>query len=204
MEQVLFLLTTLRFLQVSILFLYLFYDPSYICIYLILELLQLLADYADTYSSNYLTIAELRAYKDFDDMDDAQVALVVEAIAIYPHLRKVYDKFSKRFQGWMLKTLADMLLFLRNESSVSITPQQEKEFHRLCDEAVQLGFDKSWVDGMRQRVIVRVPEVERALARLEELLKRHNQLTQELDEIKSEVNNLNDFVAAQKKCFDFL
>ncbi|XP_073221261.1 uncharacterized protein [Cicer arietinum] len=147
---------------------------------------------------------ELRAYKDFDDMDDAQVALVVEAIAIYPHLRKVYDKFSKRFQGWMLKTLADMLLFLRNESSVSITPQQEKDFHRLCDEAVQLGFDKSWVDGMRQRVIVRVPEVERALARLEELLKRHNQLTQELDEIKSEVNNLNDFVAAQKKCFDFL
>jgi hypothetical protein len=151
-----------------------------------------------------LTIAELRAYKDFDDVDDAQVSMLAEAMTMYPHLWKVCEKFSKRFQGWMLKTLADMLLFLRNECPVSVTPQQEKKFHRLCDEAIQLGFDRSWVDRMRQRVIVKVPEVERALARLGELLKRHDQLTRELHEIKSEVNNLNDFIASQNKCFDFL
>jgi len=42
-------------------------------------------------------------------------------------------------------------------SAVSVTPQRENEFHKLCNEAVQLGFERSWVDEMRQRVVARDP-----------------------------------------------
>ena len=144
------------------------------------------------------------AFKQFTDLDDAQIALLAEAITVYPHLWKVVDNFSLRFQAWMLKTLADMLSFLRNESLASITPQREKDFQKLCNEVVQLGFERSWVDEMRQRVMVRDPRVSHAQTRLNELLRRHDQLNQELHKIKDEIDSLNDFVDSHNKCFDFL
>ena len=117
-------------------------------------------------------IAELEAYKHFVDLDDAQIALLAEAIAVYPHLWHVCEMFTQRqrFQAYIFKILADMLLFLRNESavSVSVTPQRVKEFHGLCDEAIQLGFERSWVDKMRQRVMVWDPQVDHAHARCSE------------------------------------
>lgn len=151
-----------------------------------------------------MIIAKLGAYKRFVDLDDTQIAILAEAMAAYPHLWNVCEKFSERFRAWMLKTLADMLWFLRNESVSSVTPTREKEFHRLCDEVVQLGFDSSWVDGMRRRVVVKDPKVEQSQARINELLKRHDQLTQQLHEIKDEINSLNDSLADKKKCFDFV
>ncbi|TKY57471.1 hypothetical protein E2542_SST21919 [Spatholobus suberectus] len=116
----------------------------------------------------------LGACKHFVDLDDAQIALLGEAIAAYPHLWNAYEKFSERFHAWMLKTMADMLLFLRNESTVGVTPQREKEFHELSNEAVQLEFERSWVDKMRQLVVARDPELEgdHARERIHELLKR--------------------------------
>ena len=142
--------------------------------------------------------------KHFVDLDDAQIALLAEAMTLYPHLWNMCEKFSGRFQAWMLKTLADILLFLRNESVISVTPQRLKDFHRLCDEAAQFGFERSWIDEMRQRVMDKDPEVDSAQAQISELLQKHEQLTQELVEIKGELNRLSDFVAARKKCFDFL
>ena len=174
------------------------------CIYLTLVLFQLLGTCVDTCSSYSLIVAELGAFKHFVDLDDAQIVLLAEAITVYPHLWKVLDKFSMRFQAWMLKTLADMLFFLRNESAASVTSQREKEFQKICDEAIQLGFDKSWVDEMRQRVMVRDLRLDHAHARLNELRKRHDQLTQELHKIKDEIDNLHNFVDSQQKCFDFL
>ncbi|RZC27503.1 hypothetical protein D0Y65_005554 [Glycine soja] len=103
-----------------------------------------------------------------------------EAIAAYPYLWNACEKFSERFQAWMLKTLADMLLFLGIESTVSVTPEREKEFHKLCDEAVQLGFERLWIDEM------------------------HAHLTHELRSIQNELKSLNDFVDGQTKCFNFL
>ncbi|KAK7299870.1 hypothetical protein RJT34_10698 [Clitoria ternatea] len=151
------------------------------------------------------TGARLGAYKQFVDLDDAQIALLAEAVEAYPHLWNVCNKYSKRFQALTLKTLADMLLFLRNESAVSISPEREKDFHGLCDEAVQLGFDRSWVDQMRQRVVAaKDPKLDDAQTRISELHMRHAHLTQELQKINNELKNLQEFVDAQTKCFNFL
>ncbi|KAJ1381127.1 hypothetical protein SESBI_45409 [Sesbania bispinosa] len=109
----------------------------------------------DASGSNSLILEEFKLFKPFVKLDDAQIVVLMEAIDVYPHLWKVCKKFSARFQAWMLKTLADMLLFLRNESAISVTHEKEKKFHTLCDEAIQLGFEKSWVNEMRQRVIRR-------------------------------------------------
>ncbi|KAG4964250.1 hypothetical protein JHK82_038475 [Glycine max] len=69
----------------------------------------------------------LGAHKHFVDLDDAQIALLAEAIAAYPQL------------GMLVRS------------------SRENEFHKLCNEAVQLGFERSWVDEMRQRVVARDP-----------------------------------------------
>ncbi|WVY91191.1 hypothetical protein V8G54_036705 [Vigna mungo] len=150
------------------------------------------------------TRTRLEKYKHFVDLNDSQISLLVEAIEAYPHLWNACEKFTDRFRAWMLKTLADMLLFLRSESVGSINPHREKEFLKLCDEAVQLGFERSWVDEMRQRVLGRDPKLDHAKVRINELLKRHDHLTRELDNVKKELRSLNDFLDAQAKCFDFL
>ncbi|ESW25047.1 hypothetical protein PHAVU_003G002700 [Phaseolus vulgaris] len=108
--------------------------------------------------------ARLGAYKHFVDMDDAQIALLVEAITTYPHLWNASEKFSERFQAWRLKILADMLLFLQKESGNCVIPQKEKYFLKLCEEAVEIGFESSWVDEMRQRVMVRDPKLREEIA----------------------------------------
>ena len=170
-------------------------------IFHILFLCHLLLKLFTTYT---VTRTRLEEYKHFVDLDDSQISLLVEAITTYPHLWNACEKFRYRFQAWMLKTLADMLLFLRSESVDSVNPQKEKEFHKLCDEVIQLGFERLWVDDMRQRVVARNPKLDHAKARIGELLKTHDHLTQQLDNIKKELKSLNDFVDAQTKYFDFL
>ncbi|KOM46318.1 hypothetical protein LR48_Vigan07g002200 [Vigna angularis] len=130
------------------------------------------------------TRTRLEKYKHLVDLNDSQICLLVEAIEAYPHLWNACEKFTDRFRAWMLKTLADMLLFLRSESVGSINREREREFLKLCDEAVQLGFERSWVDEMRQRVLGRDPKLDHAKVRINELLKRHDHLTWELDNIK--------------------
>ncbi|KAG2377291.1 Disease resistance protein [Vigna angularis] len=106
----------------------------------------------------------LGAYKHFVHLDDAQISLLVEAITTYPHLWNASKKFSERFQAWRLKILADMLLFLHKESDDSVIPQREKEFDKLCEEAIEIGFESSWVEEMRQRVVGRDPKLEEDIA----------------------------------------
>ncbi|MED6137621.1 hypothetical protein PIB30_066659 [Stylosanthes scabra] len=156
-------------------------------------------------------LMKLEAFKQFADLDDAQIALLDEAIAVYPHLWKVVEDFSMRFQAWMLKTLADILFFLRNESPASITPQRKKDFQKLCNEAIQLGFDKSWIHEMCQRVMVMVKDtnnnnnkVDHAQEQLDELLKKHDHLSEQLQSIKAEIVSLSDLIASHNRCFDFL
>jgi len=67
-----------------------------------------------------------------------------------------------------------------------------------------LDLRRSWVDEMRQHVVTRDAKLDHAKARIGELFKRHDHLTQQLDNIKKELRCLNDFVDAQTKCFDFL
>ncbi|XP_052725035.1 uncharacterized protein LOC128194188 isoform X2 [Vigna angularis] len=107
----------------------------------------------------------LGAYKHFVDLDDAQISLLVEGITTYPHLWNASKKFSERFQAWRLKILADMLLFVQKESVDSIIPQSEKEFHKLCEEAIEVGFESSWVEEIRQRVVGRDPNLEEDIAK---------------------------------------
>ncbi|XP_052725044.1 uncharacterized protein LOC128194191 isoform X2 [Vigna angularis] len=107
----------------------------------------------------------LGAYKHFVDLDDAHISLLVEAITTYPHLWNASKKFSERFQAWRLKILADMLLFLQKESDDSVIPQREKEFDKLCEEAIEIGFESSWVEEMRQRVVARDPKLEEDIAK---------------------------------------
>ncbi|KOM46312.1 hypothetical protein LR48_Vigan07g001600 [Vigna angularis] len=146
----------------------------------------------------------LEECKHFADLNDSRISLLVEAISAYPHLWKACEKFSDRFQALMLKTLTDMLLFLRSESVGSVNPDKEKEFLKLCDEAVQLGFEKSWVDEMRQRVVGRDSKLDHAKTRIGDLLKRHAHLTQELNNMKIELVSLHDYFDVPTKCFDFL
>ncbi|WVY91196.1 hypothetical protein V8G54_036710 [Vigna mungo] len=153
----------------------------------------------------------LEECKHLADLDDSQISLLVEAISAYPHLWKACEKFSDRFQALMLRTLSDMLLFLRSESVGSVNPEREKEFLKLCDVAVQLGFEKSWVDEMCQRVVRRDPKFDHARARIGDLLKRHAHLTQELHNLTKELHNmkielmsLHDYFDIPSKCFDFL
>ncbi|BAT80541.1 hypothetical protein VIGAN_03013100 [Vigna angularis var. angularis] len=171
------------------------------------------------------TRTRLEKYKHLVDLNDSQICLLVEAIEAYPHLWNACEKFTDRFRAWMLKTLADMLLFLRSESVGSINREREREFLKLCDEAVQLGFERSWVDEMRQRVLGRDPKLDHAKVRInellkshddlieeldsiktpiDELLKRHDHLTQELHNMKKQLISLNNFFDAPTKCFDFL
>ncbi|KAK7299885.1 hypothetical protein RJT34_10713 [Clitoria ternatea] len=49
------------------------------------------------------TGARLGAYKQFVDLNDAQIALLAEAIEAYPHLWNVCNKYSERFQAWTVK-----------------------------------------------------------------------------------------------------
>jgi len=170
-------------------------------IFHILFLCHLLLKLFTTYT---VTRTRLKEYKHFVDLDDSQISLLVEAITTYPHLWNACEKFRDRFKAWMLKALADMLLFLRSESVYSVNPQKEKEFHKLCDEVIQLGFERLWVDDMRQRVVARNPKLDHAKARIDELLKTHDHLTHQLHNIKKELRSLNDFVDAQTKYFDFL
>ncbi|XP_047182727.1 uncharacterized protein LOC124848943 [Vigna umbellata] len=107
----------------------------------------------------------LGAYKHFVDLDDAHISLLVEAITTYPHLWNASKKFSERFQAWRLKILADMLLFLQKESDDSVIPQREKEFGKLCEEAIEIGFESSWVEEMRQRVVARDPKLGEDIAK---------------------------------------
>ncbi|XP_022633301.1 uncharacterized protein LOC106753628 isoform X2 [Vigna radiata var. radiata] len=114
----------------------------------------------DVFPNNNIDISSdirtrLGAYKHFVDLDDAQISLLVEAITTYPHLWNAPKKFSERFQAWRFKILADMLLFLQKESVHSVIPQRQKEFDRLCEEAIEIGFESSWVEEMRQRVVAR-------------------------------------------------
>ena len=44
----------------------------------------------------------LEAYRQFVDLDDAQIVLLVEAITTYPHLWNACEKFSEHFQAWRL------------------------------------------------------------------------------------------------------
>ncbi|KAL9298130.1 hypothetical protein ACSQ67_024026 [Phaseolus vulgaris] len=81
------------------------------------------------------------AYRQFVDPDDAQIDLLVEAITTYPHLWNACEKFSEHFQAW-----------------------REKEFHKLCNEAVEIGFESSWVDDMRQHVLTRDPKSREEIA----------------------------------------
>jgi len=121
----------------------------------------------------------LGTYKHFVDLDDAQIALLVEAITTYPHLWNACEKFSDRFQAWRLKILADILLFLQKESVDNVTPQREKEFHKLCEEAVEIGFESSLIDEMRQHVLTRDPKLREDIAerQMDENPKRYDHLT---------------------------
>ncbi|XP_052725042.1 uncharacterized protein LOC108319664 [Vigna angularis] len=58
-----------------------------------------------------------------------------------------------------------MLSFLQKESGDSIIPQREKEFHKLCEEAIEIGFESSWVEQMRQRIVVSDPKLGEDIAR---------------------------------------
>ncbi|KAK7299887.1 hypothetical protein RJT34_10715 [Clitoria ternatea] len=109
------------------------------------------------------------------------VEIPPEAIEVYPHLWNVCN------------------------NAVSITPQREKDFDGLCDEAVELGFDRSWVDQMRQRVVVaKYPKLDNAQTRISELHMSHAHLTQQSHKINNELKNLQEFVDSQTKCFNFL
>jgi len=132
--------------------------------------------------------ARLGAYKHFVDLDNAQIALLVEAITTYPHLWNASKKFSERFQAWRLKILADMLLFLQKESVDSVIPQREKEFHKLCEEAIEVGFESSWVEEMRQRVVARDPKLGEDIAKtqINENSKRYVYLNSSLCNVKKE------------------
>ncbi|XP_068462043.1 uncharacterized protein [Phaseolus vulgaris] len=125
----------------------------------------------------------LGMYKHFVDLDDAQIALLVEAITTYPHLWNACEKFSDRFQAWRLKILADILLFLQKESVDNVTPQREKEFHKLCEEAVEIGFESSLIDEMRQHVLTRDPKLREDIAerQMDENPKRFNSVDMVLD-----------------------
>ncbi|WVY91197.1 hypothetical protein V8G54_036711 [Vigna mungo] len=68
------------------------------------------------------TRTRLEKYKQFVDLNDSQISLLVEAIEAYPHLWNA---------SFMLKTLTDMLLFLRSERVGSINSEREKEFFNM-------------------------------------------------------------------------
>jgi len=121
----------------------------------------------------------LGAFKHFVDLDDTQIDLLVEAITTYPHLWNACEKSSERFQAWRLKVLADMLLFLQKENVDNVSPQREQEFHKLCEEAIEIGFESSWVDEMRQRVVAKDPKLREDIAQrqMDENPKRYDRLT---------------------------
>ncbi|KAL9298129.1 hypothetical protein ACSQ67_024025 [Phaseolus vulgaris] len=121
----------------------------------------------------------LEAYRHFVDMDDAQIALLVEAITTYPHLWNACEKFSERFQAWRLKILADMLLFLRRKMSILLFLKEKKSSINYAMKSVEIGFEISWVDEMRQHVLTRDPKSREDIAKrqMDENPKRYDHLT---------------------------
>ncbi|KAL9316808.1 hypothetical protein ACSQ67_017809 [Phaseolus vulgaris] len=147
--------------------------------------------------------AGITPYKNNKIQDEVNVLDKTKGIGIVSIMEVRLLRFSDRFQAWMLKTLADMLLFLRSESVDTVNPRREKEFHKLCDEVVQLGFERSWVDEMRKRVVTR-NKLDHAKTQICEVLKTLDHLIRQLDNIKKELRSLNDFANAHTKYFDFL
>ncbi|KAL9324773.1 hypothetical protein ACSQ67_005418 [Phaseolus vulgaris] len=50
------------------------------------------------------------------------------------------------------------------ESVDNVTPQREKEFHKLYEEAVEIGFESSWIDEMRQHILTKDPKLREDIA----------------------------------------
>ncbi|KAI4346282.1 hypothetical protein L6164_013348 [Bauhinia variegata] len=134
--------------------------------------------------------------KDTIELNKAEISLLRDAFARYPNLGGPREDSSVRFQRLAYKTLADLLYFLKIENPVTITKEREKVFLVLCNEAIQFGFDKTWVEEMRKRV-AKDAEVDHAQKRLVEILGKEQELRQEKEK-------LNGFLQRQrKKCFGF-
>ncbi|KAI4354289.1 hypothetical protein L6164_003164 [Bauhinia variegata] len=135
--------------------------------------------------------------KDTVELNKGQISLLRDAFARYPNFGGPQKDFSPHFHDWAYKTLADLLHFLKTENPVTMTKEREKEFHMLCNEAIQFEFDKIWVEEMRKRV-VKDPEVDHAQKCLMKILDKEQELRQEKE-------TLNEFIQERrKKCFDFL
>ncbi|KAI4313408.1 hypothetical protein L6164_026392 [Bauhinia variegata] len=142
---------------------------------------------ANTNCTTDITFPEgLRKFRDIIELNDEDIALVKRAVAQYPNLLKIKGSFRARFYGLAYKTLAELLHFLNTASALTITQEREQMFQMMCDEAIQFGFDRKWVEEMR-KCIARDPEVDRAQKRLKEL-------RQEIDMLEK---NLLD----RNKCF---
>ncbi|KAI4313411.1 hypothetical protein L6164_026395 [Bauhinia variegata] len=128
----------------------------------------------------------LRKFRDTIELNDEDIALVKQAVAQCPNLLEIKGSFRARFYGLAYKTLAELLHFLNTESALTITQEHEQMFQMMCDETIQFGFDRKWVEEMR-KCVARDPEVDRAQKRLKEL-------RQEMDTLEK---NLLD----RNKCF---
>ncbi|KAI4313273.1 hypothetical protein L6164_026265 [Bauhinia variegata] len=128
----------------------------------------------------------LRKFRDIIELNDEDIALVKQAVAQYPNLLEIKGSFRARFYRLAYKTLAELLRFLNTESALTITQEREQMFQMMCDEAIQFGFDRKWVEEMRKRV-ARDPEVDRAQKRLKKL--------------RQEMDMLEEFLLARNKCF---
>ncbi|KAI4313420.1 hypothetical protein L6164_026404 [Bauhinia variegata] len=128
----------------------------------------------------------LRKFRDIIELNDEDIALVKQAVAQYPNLLEIKGSFRARFYGLAYKTLAELLHFLNTESALTITQEREQMFQMMCDEVIQFGFDRKWVEEMR-KCVARDPEVDRAQKRLKEL--------------RQEMDMLEEFLLDKNKCF---
>ena len=123
-----------------------------------------------------------------------QVGLLEEAFLKYSHLWEwKLSKKTLRICKVGLESLADMLAFLESETPKTMDDSKMEEFENLYYELELFGFDKMWLQSIRQRVMDMQADHINKLKQVDELESQIGALEEQLsDFIKEKKEQLSD------------
>ena len=87
------------------------------------------------------------------DLKHGETALLAQALEQYPQLVLPRKHRSQRIIALSYRVLLDILVILSTKTPNNITPSEKSTLEENLSEAIVLGFDKEWVESVRNKVI---------------------------------------------------